>query len=48
MLPPSDAGPLAAALPDGTRVDLPGVGHLVHWQDAAGTLRALQAFLAAL
>lgn len=47
-LPPADAGPLAAALPDGVRVDLPGVGHLVHWQDTAATLRTLHAFLAAL
>src|SRR5262249_36425819 len=32
MLPPDDAKALASALPDCTRVDLPGVGHLVHWQ----------------
>lgn len=44
-LPPDDAKALAAALPDCTRVDLPGVGHLVHWQDTPATLRLLHAFL---
>ena len=48
MLPPADADPLAAALADCTRVDLPGVGHLVHWQDAAATLRLLHGFLGSL
>ena len=45
MLPPEDANPLAAALPDCTRVDLPAVGHLVHWQDTPSTLRLLHSFL---
>ncbi|MBN9520218.1 alpha/beta hydrolase [bacterium] len=45
MLPPADADPLAAALADVTRVDLPGVGHLPHTQDTAATLRVLHAFL---
>lgn len=45
MLPPADAGPLAAALPDVTRVDLPGIGHLPHTQEPATTLRLLHAFL---
>jgi pimeloyl-ACP methyl ester carboxylesterase len=48
MLPPADADPLAAALSDCTRIDLPGVGHLVHWQDPAATLRVLLPFLGSL
>ena len=48
MLPPEDANPLAAALPDCSRVDLPGVGHLVHWQDTSATLRLLHGFLGSL
>ncbi|MFM8272724.1 MAG: alpha/beta fold hydrolase [Gemmata sp.] len=48
MLPPEDARPLAAALPDCARVDLPGVGHLVHWQDTPATLRLLHGFLGSL
>jgi len=30
MLPATDADALAAALPDAARIDLPGVGHLIH------------------
>ncbi len=45
MLPPADADPLAAALANVARVDLPGVGHLPHTQDTAATLRLLHAFL---
>jgi pimeloyl-ACP methyl ester carboxylesterase len=48
MLPAADAARLLAALPDGVRVDLPGVGHLAHWQDPAAVLRAIHAFLASL
>ena len=48
MLPPGDAAALAAALADCTRVDLPGVGHLIHWQDTAATLRLLHGFLGSL
>lgn len=48
MLPPEDSKPLAAALADCTRVDLPGVGHLVHWQDTPATLRLLHGFLGSL
>ena len=48
MLPPEDSKPLAAALPDCTRVDLPAVGHLIHWQDTPATLRLLHAFLGSL
>jgi pimeloyl-ACP methyl ester carboxylesterase len=48
MLPPDDAKPLTAALADCTRVDLPAVGHLLHWQDTPATLRLLHAFLGSL
>jgi pimeloyl-ACP methyl ester carboxylesterase len=48
VLPPEDAKPLSAALPDCTRVDVPGVGHLLHWQDTPGTLRLLHGFLGSL
>ena len=48
MLPLADANPLAAALPDCSRVDLPGVGHLIHWQDTPATLRLLHGFLGSL
>jgi pimeloyl-ACP methyl ester carboxylesterase len=48
MLPPSDADALTAALADGCRVDLPGIGHLVHWQDPAATTRVILSFLASL
>ena len=48
MLTPADAAALTAALPDSTRVNLPGVGHLVHWQDSAATLRVLLSFLGSL
>jgi pimeloyl-ACP methyl ester carboxylesterase len=45
---PEDADSLASALPDCTRVNLEGVGHLLHWQDAPGTLRLLHSFLGSL
>jgi len=48
VLPPADAAALAATLPDGSRVDLPGVGHPVHWQDPATVVRLLHAFLGSL
>jgi pimeloyl-ACP methyl ester carboxylesterase len=48
MLPPPEADALAAALADCSRVDLPGVGHLIHWQDAHKTLLLLHAFLGSL
>ena len=44
----ADVERILAALADGTRVDLPGVGHLVHGQDAAATLRVVSAFLGSL
>lgn len=45
MLPPADSTALAKALPDCSRVDLTGVGHLIHWQDTQATLRLLHGFL---
>lgn len=45
MLPPADSAALAKALSDCSRVDLAGVGHLVHWQDTQATLRLLHGFL---
>ena len=45
---PADVDRILAALADGTRVDLTGVGHLVHWQDAAATLRVVMSFLGSL
>ncbi len=48
MLPPVDAQPLVAAFRDCTRVDLTGIGHLLHWQDTQATLRVLNAFLISL
>ncbi len=48
MLPPADSNPLAAALPDCTRVDLENVGHLVHWQNTPDTLWVLHGFLGSL
>ncbi|MFO0803926.1 MAG: alpha/beta hydrolase [Gemmataceae bacterium] len=48
MLPPAEAEALAAALPDGHRVDLTGIGHLIHWQDASRTLQLLHGFLSSL
>jgi pimeloyl-ACP methyl ester carboxylesterase len=48
VMTPDDATGLARALPDGTRVDLPGVGHLLHWQDTPATLRLLHSFLGSL
>jgi pimeloyl-ACP methyl ester carboxylesterase len=48
MLPPADADPLTAALAERVRIDLPGVGHLPHWQDAATTCRLLHSFLGSL
>jgi pimeloyl-ACP methyl ester carboxylesterase len=47
MLPPDDCDALAKAIPDCTRIDLPGIGHLIHWQDATTALRLLHSFLAA-
>lgn len=48
MLPAPESDALAAALPDCSRVNLTGIGHLIHWQDAAVALRLLHTFLASL
>jgi len=48
MLPPPEADDLSAALAECHRVDLAGIGHLLHWQDAHKTLLLLQAFLGSL
>jgi len=48
MLPPAEAESLTSSLADGHRIDLHGVGHLIHWQDAHRTLLLLHAFLASL
>jgi pimeloyl-ACP methyl ester carboxylesterase len=48
MLPPPDADPLVTAISDCTRIDLPGTGHLVHWQNTAATLRLIHGFLGSL
>lgn len=48
MLPPADADPLTATLTERVRIDLPGVGHLPHWQDTATTCRLLHSFLGSL
>lgn len=45
MLPPAEADALTSALADGHRIDLAGIGHLIHWQDAHRTLLVLHAFL---
>lgn len=48
MLPPSEADALAAAIPDCHRIDLHGIGHLIHWQDAHKTQLLLHSFLGSL
>lgn len=48
MLPSTDADAFVNAFTDGSRVDLPNVGHLVHWQDPVTTLRLLNSFLGSL
>lgn len=48
MLPAADAAALTECIPDCTRVDFPGVGHLIHWMQTERTLRHLHSFLEAL
>jgi pimeloyl-ACP methyl ester carboxylesterase len=48
MLPPAEAAALTAAIPDCSRVDLTGVGHLIHWQDPRAALLLLHSFLGSL
>ncbi|MFO0867588.1 MAG: alpha/beta hydrolase [Pirellulales bacterium] len=47
MLTPADSARLAAALPAGTTVRLPGVGHLLHWLAPTDVLRPTLAWLEA-
>ena len=46
MLPLDDREPLVKALADPVVVNVPRVGHLVHWEDTEATLRLMHAFLA--
>jgi pimeloyl-ACP methyl ester carboxylesterase len=48
MLPASDADRMAKLVPDCTRVDVPGVGHLVHWLAAEACVRHTLGFLESL
>ena len=48
MLPSPESDRLAAALTDCSRVDLAGVGHLIHASDAQKTLSLLHSFLSSL
>jgi len=45
MLPKTDADALADALPDCTRVNFPGMGHLIHGSDASRFSQTVQTFL---
>lgn len=48
MLPLADADRMAATLADCTRVDVPGVGHLIHWLSTEATVRLVLGFLESL
>jgi pimeloyl-ACP methyl ester carboxylesterase len=48
MMTSGDSSALTDAILDCTRIDLPSVGHLLHWQEPAKVLAALHAFLASL
>lgn len=48
MLPPADADRFANWLADGTRIDFPGVSHLIHWLVPEMTLRFVTGFLESL
>ena len=48
MMTPSDSAALADSIQDCMRIDLPEVGHLVHWQEPAKVSAMLHAFLASL
>lgn len=48
MLPRIDASALVARLKDCTVIDLPGVGHLIHWLEAEKTARFVVGFLESL
>lgn len=48
MLPAHEAAALAGLIADCTRIDLPGVGHLVHWTETEQTMRLVLGFLESL
>ena len=48
MLPRDDAVRLTALLPDGTLIDRPGAGHLLHWLETETVLRLVVGFLESL
>lgn len=48
MLPLADADRMAATLADCTRVDVPGVGHLIHWLATEACVRLMLGFLESL
>jgi len=45
MLPRDDAQAMLTQIRDGTLVDFPGVGHLIHWMDCQNMLRVMMNFL---
>jgi pimeloyl-ACP methyl ester carboxylesterase len=48
MLPGRDAAWLAGLMPDCTVIDVPAVGHLIHWMQTETTLRLVTGFLESL
>jgi pimeloyl-ACP methyl ester carboxylesterase len=48
MLSKAEATQLAALMADGDAVDVPGAGHLIHWQAAEATARLVLGFLESL
>ena len=48
MFPAADADRMAAAITDCTRVDLPAVGHLIHWLAIEECVRLMLGFLESL
>src|SRR5262249_44398229 len=48
MLPAACADRMAKTIPDCTRVDVPGVGHLVHWLATDQCVRLMLGFLESL
>ncbi|MCE9563485.1 MAG: alpha/beta hydrolase [Planctomycetes bacterium] len=48
MLPAADAARMSALIADCTRVDVPGVGHLIHWLATEACVRLMLGFLESL
>jgi pimeloyl-ACP methyl ester carboxylesterase len=48
MLSAGEANAMTERLADATRIDLPGCGHLIHWEQAEKTLRHVVGFLESL